>query len=88
MEVHTTHLRWSCWNIAGNERDVENRKSEVITFVFSFFFIFIPCLFHCESQRKTQTFEFQQYPLPQAHLYRWDADNHRIKLNIEKASSI
>jgi hypothetical protein len=53
-----------------------------------FLFIFIPGLLHCEGQRKTQTFECQQYHLPHAHLDRWDADNHRIKLIIDKASSI
>jgi len=35
--IRCTHTRWSCWNIAANEREVHNRKREVITFVFSFF---------------------------------------------------
>ena len=35
--IRCTHTRRSCCNYAPSEREVDNRKSEVITLVFSFF---------------------------------------------------
>lgn len=60
----------------------------VITFVIVLFSIIVYCRFQCEGQGKKQTFECQKYHLLQAHLDRWDADNHRFKLIIDKSSSI
>jgi hypothetical protein len=51
----------------------------VITFVIVLFSIIVYCRFQCEGQGKKQTFECQKYHLLQAHLDRWDADNHRIE---------
>jgi hypothetical protein len=52
-------IRWWCWNVATDERDVDYWKSEIITFVVDFFKIFLRCWFQGEGQGKKQTFECQ-----------------------------
>ena len=37
------------------------------------------CQFQGNGQGKNKTFDCQMYPLLQAHLDRWDTDNHRIE---------
>jgi hypothetical protein len=66
---------------------LRNIQYSFLRILFSFSII-VYCRFQCEGQGKKQTFECQKYHLLQAHLDRWDADNHRIKLIIDKSSSI
>ena len=46
-------IRWWCWSIATDEREVDYWKSKVITFFVEFrFYIFLRCPFQSDSQGK------------------------------------
>jgi hypothetical protein len=43
-------MRWRCWNIATDKREVNDWKGEVIAFVMEVFSIFLRCRFQGEYQ--------------------------------------
>ena len=52
-------------------------KSSRLSYIF--FFIFLRCQCQGVGQGKKKTFDCQLHPLLQAHMDRYDADNHRIE---------
>jgi hypothetical protein len=49
-------IRWWCWNVATDERDVDYWKSEIITFVVDFFLNLPPLLISRWRSRKEADF--------------------------------